>query len=161
MSPYVLTALINALLFQTIMGAWALCDYYFYAEPLTFELLIEFVLGACLIFVLHYIIVKARLEHSKYRFTDDHRLVCHSVYAPFPIKIPTHHILKLQPVVVRAFLLPERVMFRLMLGGKYAYLPISLIVYPESEDKFICELKENNPNILVSEEVKNVSFKSA
>lgn len=161
MSVYLLTAINNALLFQTIMGAWALWDYYAYAEPIEAWTLFALVGGTIVLTCLNYLLIRVSYQYNRFHFTGNNRFVYHSEYAPIPFSIPVSMILKIQPVVIRRFLLPERVGLRLSLGGWYAYWPFPVIVYPENEDAFIREMKERNPVILISDEVLTVSFKSA
>lgn len=161
MSVYLLTAIINALLFMTLMGTWVLWDYYAYAEPIGIWTVFALVGGTIVLACLNYLLIRVSYQYNRFRFTDNNLFVYQSEYAPIPFSIPVAKILKIQPVVISRFYLPERVGLRLSLGGKYAYWPFPVIVYPENEDAFIKEMKERNPNLLVSDEVRMVSFRTA
>lgn len=161
MLVYFCFAISNALLFQTLVGAWLLWSYYLYAEPIGKWTIFALVVGTILLACLNYFAIRISYKYNRYHLTDDNRFIYQSEYAVIPLSIPISDILKIQPVAIRRFYLPERVGLRLSLGGKYAYWPFPVIVYPDDEYAFIQDIKERNPNILVSDEVRMVSFRTA
>lgn len=161
MSVNLSVAICNSLMFQALSGAWLLWSHYADAEPIETSSLLVCICGSIVLGFLYYLAMSFSYRHTQYNFTDSGSLRYSSEYAPIPVSIPVRYIMKVQPIVVRRFFQPDRVGLRLLLGGPFAYWPFPIIIFTSDEEKLISELKSRNPDVLTTEEVEMLSFKSA
>lgn len=148
-------------MFQALSGAWLLWSYYADGEPIVASLLLVCVCCSWILGLLYYLGMEFSYRCNQFKFTDKGCLRYSSEYAPIPVSIPIKYIMKVQPIVVRRFFMPDREGLRLLLGGPFAYWPFPVIVFTPDEEEFISELKRRNPDVLITEEVAMMSFKSA